>query len=141
MNANCINRTCFTCKKDKNISGYYKNNKKSDGIDTICSECRTEYRRNWNKKFKNKGYKWDSWKPGYKVCSTCQKELKFLEFHKSKLGLYGLKTNCKPCEYIRNKVYKRKNNWENNYRKERRRTDPQFKIKDNLRCRLNDALR
>jgi hypothetical protein len=138
VNVNSINRICFKCKDPKPLSDYNKNSKKSDGIATICKVCTRKYNNNRRVK---KVRIWENWKPGYKVCGICKDELPFSEFHKAKLGLYGLKTNCKICEQKRNTAYRQKTGWENNYKRKRRAQDPIFKIRANLRGRLNDALR
>jgi hypothetical protein len=37
---------CIKCKKEKNISEFSRNLKKKDGINKICKECHSEYRKN-----------------------------------------------------------------------------------------------
>jgi len=133
-------RKCYTCKIDKDLSLYYKNSKKKDGIDTICIDCRREYSDKYRAKLK-KVRPWETWKEGHRVCLNCENELPFSEFHKAKNGLFGLKGRCISCEQKRNTEYRQRTKWDATYKQSRRSQDPQFKLRESLRGRLLDALK
>lgn len=132
-------KTCFTCHIIHSIE-YFDNSKKSaDGKSVNCKNCTSIYRKNY-KVINNLYAEVIDIKPGHKICTGCKEELLFENFWKSKLGKFGLKSNCKKCDAQRVIKYKRETGWENNRRKERRKTDVQFWIKNILRGRLYDAL-
>lgn len=134
-------KICPTCKVEKTIDQYNKNKLRKDGIQRECRECchlhnskhyhtKKSVRINENLKFE------------HKVCLNCNNELPFEHFNKIKLGRFGLRSTCKVCDSIRDKKY-RNNNKEklNQYKKIKKATDPQFKLKQILRLRLLDALK
>lgn len=99
-----------------------------------------------------------------KLCKACNTEKSFVEFHKNKLGKLGLATSCKKCVILRTKKWKLenrdkdrenkkvsfKNFYEKNKKREiarsanylisRRKTDVGFKLRGDLRARLNGIL-
>jgi hypothetical protein len=92
-----------------------------------------------------------------KLCKRCNILKDFSQFYKQKKGKFGLKPECKDCIKLYNKanseyqslyfknyrkdnkehISKIKKEWENNKRK----TDPLFKLKQNLRHRTNSAFK
>ena len=49
-----IEMKCRVCKKDKEVSEYYKNSSKVNGINTECKECTKVFRKNYYSKNKEK---------------------------------------------------------------------------------------
>ncbi len=81
-----------------------------------------------------------------KVCSKCGVEKKYSEFHKGRTHKYGIKKQCKSCvkEYYKeyyqeNKAKAKKIAIE--YQRERRKIDPLYKMKVNLRSRTSVAFK
>ena len=80
-----------------------------------------------------------------KTCSICKDVKKLNEFHINKIR-GKIRAECKLCASKSRKKYY-KNNREytikqtNNYKNERRKVDPAFKLERNMRCRLYHALK
>ena len=128
-------KLCTFCKDYKPLDDFSNHKNRYDGKNTACRKCMKEYRQ--KRKPKRIGI---LLKPDHKICNKCKIELPFSNFWKSKMGKFGLRTTCKECANLDNKKYKKDTGWENNRRKERRKTDVQFWIKNILRGRLYDAL-
>jgi hypothetical protein len=70
-----------------------------------------------------------------KVCTKCKQEKSFSEFHKKKEGKFGLKTECKTCTSERDKQNNQKPEFKarrNERERERRKTDPKYKLDKNM---------
>jgi hypothetical protein len=134
-------KICPTCKVEKTLDQYNKNQTRKDGIQRECRECCHNHH---NKHYHNKKSPRlnENLQSNHKLCLECNNELPFEQFNKLKLGRFGLKSICKQCDSNKDKRY-RNNNKEklNQYRKNKKATDPQFKLKHILRLRLLDALK
>jgi hypothetical protein len=93
-----------------------------------------------------------------KTCNRCKIEKPFDEFHKNNAskndGLYSICKSCKK-EYRENNIEKLKEYYQKNkektrdrkrlymkeYNKERRRTNPLFKLRINISCLINDSIK
>jgi hypothetical protein len=135
-------KICPTCKIDKQINQYNKNKNNKDGLQRECREC--------NHKSHDKHYhtnkssiKYNDVKEHHKICCKCNTELSFDNFSKNKNGKFGLNAECKNCIKHRNKVWINNGGreWCNDWSKNKKQSDPQFKIKFLLRLRLLDALK
>ena len=92
-----------------------------------------------------------------KICKKCNISKKITEFYKQKKGKFGVKPECKDCIKIYNNL---NSEYQANYRKKyrednkehiakikkdweliKRKTDPLFKLKQNLRHRTNSAFK
>lgn len=62
-----------------------------------------------------------------KICHICQQNKRINEFHKEKTGVHGVRGECKKCQHTR------MNN--------RKKTDLLYRLKQNLRKRLNASLK
>jgi len=136
-----LTKICPTCKVEKTTDQYNKNKTRKDGLQRECRECNHNHH---NKHYHTKKSirLTENLQPDHKICSSCKQELSFEHFNKLKLGRFGLRSTCKECDGNRDKNY-RNNNKEklNQYRKDKKATDPQFKLKHTLRLRLLDALK
>jgi Zn ribbon nucleic-acid-binding protein len=136
-----LTKTCPTCKVEKTIDQYNKNKTRKDGLQRECRECtHTSNSKHYHTKKSPRLI--ENIQPNYKICSECNNELQFEQFNKLKLGRFGIDTICRDCRKIKDKNY-RNNNKEklNQYRKDKKASDPQFKLKHILRLRLLDALK
>lgn len=92
-----------------------------------------------------------------KTCSKCKEEKPYVEFHKKKCAKDGYKSQCKSCikayreankDKIKaqNKSYREANKdkrsaYQNSYIRQRRKSDPLYKLKHNLRSRTSLAFK
>jgi len=136
-----LTKTCPTCKVEKTIDQYNKNKTRKDGLQRECRECCHKHHNNHYHTKKSIRLT-ENLQINHKICSECDNELPFEQFNKLKLGRFGLRSTCKKCDSNKDKNY-RNNNKEklNQYRKDKKASDPQFKLKHTLRLRLLDALK
>lgn len=77
-----------------------------------------------------------------KKCTKCKVEKPFGEFYKEKAGKYGLRSKCKFCMQEYRKEWRKQNQTKRNEQiRERRKKDPLYKLKNNLRGRTYKAFR
>ena len=135
-------KTCPTCKVEKNIENYTKNKTRKDGLQRECREC-NHFHHSKHYHTKKSSRLSENLKEGHKVCTTCNQEFPFNQFNYSSLGRFNLNSTCKSCVSINFRTWKDNGGkeWENEYNKHRKSTDPQFKLKSLLRGRLLDALK
>jgi hypothetical protein len=135
-------KTCPTCKIEKTLESYNKNKNRKDGLQRECRECcHSHHNKHYHTK-KSPRLK-ENLKENHKVCTSCNQELHFNMFNKQKGGRFGLSGECKTCLSIRNNQWRENGGkeWENKWVKNKKQTDPQFKLKALLRGRLLDALK
>jgi len=135
-------KTCPTCKVEKNIESYNKNKNRKDGLQRECRDCNhIQHNKHYHSK-KSPKLK-ENLKKEHKICSSCNTELHFDMFNKQKGGRFGLSGECKKCLKKRNLSWRESGGreWENIWVKNKKQTDPQFKLKTLLRGRLLDALK
>ena len=151
-NINKQEQQCNTCNKIKFISEFPKNGKY---IRSMCKSCKNEEKQNWLKQKTQIEININQ----LKKCTLCNIEKNLNMFHKSKEGLYGVKSFCKDCKkeqardhYINNREYhlERKKEYYNDnkekivnrvieYRKHKIEEDSFFKMKENIRCLIRNA--
>jgi hypothetical protein len=133
---------CPTCKCEKNIIEFNKNKTRKDGLQRQCRKCDhiSRDKHYYSKRSPRLG---ENLKEGYKICSSCKQELLLFNFNKQKNGRFGVSGECKTCLGKRNKIWRKNGGkeWENSYNKIQRKTNPQWKLKANLRNRYLDALK
>jgi Zn ribbon nucleic-acid-binding protein len=135
-------KTCPACKVEKTINLYNKNKTRIDGYQRECRDCcHTHHNKHYTTKKSVRLN--ENLKSNHKICSNCKQELSFEQFNKLKLGRFGLSGECKKCLSIRNKEWLNSGGreWNNKWIKNKKATDPQFKLKHLLRMRLLDALK
>jgi hypothetical protein len=81
-----------------------------------------------------------------KKCSKCKKTKSKTEFHKNKSRYDGLNHACKECRKAIDREYNERNRSKvrerrRKYRIERKKTDPVYKLKCNLRRRMSGAFK
>ena len=124
-------KTCTKCNQTKALTGFSKNSGQRDGLETQCKMCRCaaskKYRK--NNRAKTRTYR----KKYYKNNPEKAKENanKWRKNNPEKVRASARKRSKRP-------EYKKKANLR---QKERYHTDPQFKLKRNLRNRLRKALK
>jgi len=137
-----LNKICTKCKQEKELADFYKDNNYSDGMSAWCKKCKTEYAKQYRLKNKDKIQRYrDIHLEDMKQYRELYRE-EIKEGHvkrKEKRKQYRLENKDKIRISI--KKYKTKNKHKlnksvNNYRKQRRKTDVNFKILCNLRNRL-----
>jgi hypothetical protein len=135
-------KQCISCSQIKDISQFNKERKQIDGYSNKCRCCSREYNQKYYHTF-NSPKLIDPLPEGHRKCTHCEQILPFSEYHKIKKDQPQLNSRCKTCTSIKYDEWKEKNGreWGRDYVKNRRQTDPQFKIKQTLRGRYMDAIK
>ena len=135
-------KLCPTCKQTKDLTEFNKNKNRKDGYQRECRECchthhNTHYQNKKSPRLK------ENLKENHKICTNCKKELLLDNFNKQKGGRFGVSGECKICLFNRNKIWRENKGkqWENNWAKTQRASNPQYKLKQLLRDRYLDALK
>src|SRR5688572_13889762 len=121
-------KECTKCIMEKRLNEFPKDKRNKSGYCSICKTCkniktkelRQKYSRLDTREMKEK-----------KVCSCCKKEKNIIEYVKNRSRKDGFYSECKEC--------KRKHY--NAYKKARKQYDPKFKLLENMRSRLYNALK
>ena len=138
-----ITKTCIKCDVEKNINNF-SFRKDTNKYRNCCKRCENERKNQWKKqKFEN-----HEWKIQLKEleCGTC-KNVKPIEcFSRRKDTELGVRKTCKDCRKKYNNEYFKNNyndlrKYQNEYRKQKRVSNPEFKLASNLRTRLNEAFK
>jgi DNA-directed RNA polymerase subunit RPC12/RpoP len=122
-------KICSKCKKEKFLSEFGKDNSRKEGLKYNCKSCAQNIHtksRNKNKEYyqqKNKEY--------------YQSNKEYL----NQLNKSWLKSNLEKYKKYRKKWLENNPGYESNFHKTKRKTDPQFRIKNNLRERMRKALK
>ena len=141
-------KKCNKCNKIKDTNRFSVRKANIDGFQRSCKCCDKEYRYEYSGKenqikikklIDKRNYLFSL---GIKECSACKKDKKIFEFGKNKSKTFGLNSACKKCS---NKQAKRRREYHKEYYSERdrrrRKTDPLFKMKRNLRTRTWSAFK
>ena len=134
---------CPTCKQEKNTQEFNKNKTRKDGYQRQCRECdhKSHSKHYHSKKSPRLN---ENLKEGYKTCTSCNQTLLLENFNKQKGGRFGKSSECKSCLKERNKDWRENKNgkkWENQWMKNKKKTDPLFKLKYITRLRVNEVLK
>ncbi len=133
-------KVCRTCKIEKQISDFNKERKQKDGYNNECKVCYLIFQK--QNRIKNNPK--PLLKLNHKICTSCKIELSSDNFYPMKLGKFGLNPSCKECNKIkRNKwmVEGGGREYNNTWKRDRRKNNINEKIKELLRGRFNDALK
>lgn len=133
-------KLCPTCKVEKTIDLYSKNKSRKDGLCRQCKDCfyQSSHKHYYLYKVTKK---YDNLKPNHKECTTCNNELPLTEFKPSPNGKFKVTSTCKKCFNIKWNEKQGLTGKNNEYRKQRKKDNPEFKLKNLLRLRINDALK
>jgi len=96
-------KKCSKCGIDKQRSNFYRQGRKSDGLQIYCKDC-VRTKRGSSKRISP----YDGAKNGYKFCSICKKEKLETEeyFYKSSSFSSGYVSSCKECSKSRTSEYR-----------------------------------
>lgn len=136
---------CRVCKENKDIEFMVKHK-----TDRICKDCNKVYRKS-NYVYITRPH---SDKDGYKICCKCNIEFNYSNFNKTKGGKGGVSSICKSCHSLnsknsfdpeKHKQYVNDNRDIINKRARERdkhkcATDPEYRIKKNLRIRTWEVI-
>jgi hypothetical protein len=109
---------CNRCLKDKDCSDFSPLHARSRGYDYSCKKCKAKYKR--ERKFAAKDN-------GTKSCTKCNTVKEYVGFHKDPNMLDGRRSFCKRCEHTATDI--------------RRKRDPNVRIAENTRRRINFLVR
>jgi Zn ribbon nucleic-acid-binding protein len=130
---------CPTCNQEKNITEFNKNKTRKDGYQRECRECNHTHHNKHYRTKKSPRLK-ENLKEGYKICTGCKQELPLNNFKPGK-GRFGVGATCKICFNKKWNEYQKQTGQNKKHNKLKRQTNPQWKLKANLRGRYLDALK
>lgn len=108
-NSTIPTKRCGICGEEYPLTREYfhRSSSNKDGFHTYCISCAVKYSEERRRQKGQKPYKRSS-KPGYKICTQCERELPATTeyFYKKKLGHYGLDSRCKECRKYDNEKRK-----------------------------------
>jgi hypothetical protein len=133
-------KLCPTCKIEKHITEYGNNKSRKDGFQRECKTCSYLYNnKHYHAKLSPRLI--NIIPEGCKTCTYCKETLMLSSFKPQKTGRFGVTSLCKICFNIKWNLYQKETKNQTNRNKIRRKTDPQFKLKQNLRGRYMDAIK
>lgn len=96
-----IEKLCSRCNTVKPAEQFCRNRCRSDGLDSMCAICKSEYNKNRYKQNKNVQLN----KYGNKICRSCGEEKPIIEFAKNPIKSGGYENICLTCknEYVKQK--------------------------------------
>jgi len=97
-------KICSKCKIEKTINNFSRDFHSSDGIYTICKDCKKEYLKNRIEFLKKEGYEIKS----HKICNVCGKEKLIKDFSIKDTSFDGHFHTCKQCNKNKTEIYKHK---------------------------------
>lgn len=132
-------KKCPTCKIEKSTDQFNKNKSRKDGLARECKLCVNTYGK-IRYHAKDSPRLKENLKEGHKVCCGCKQELPLDNFKPGK-GRFNVGPKCKPCFNKEWNEYQKRTGQNKAHNKFKRKTDPQWKLKQILRGRLLDALK
>ena len=132
-------KKCPGCKLEKPLNQYGKNKSRKDGLQRECKECCNKHnKKHWVTKKSPRLN--ENLKVGHKRCSGCKQELLLKDFKPGK-GRFNVSSKCRVCFNKDWNKYQKRTGQNKKHNKQKRQTDPQWKLKQILRGRLLDALK
>jgi hypothetical protein len=121
-------KVCIKCNLDLDISNFTKSSRNKTGYENSCKKCRNIGRR------KNRAELRESQNFKYvegKICLDCREYKDRGDYYVSRNCTDGLRPMCKKCANIRH----------NEYAKNKRKTDPMFRLSSSIRTYLHKSLK
>jgi hypothetical protein len=135
-----MDKLCPTCNQVKLLSEFNKNKTRKDGYQRECRECCHNHQIKHYQTKKSPRLK-ENLKENHKICTCCKHELLLDMFKPSTKGRFGVNSICKPCFNQKWNEYQLRTGQNKKHNKLKRQTNPQWKLKANLRGRYLDALK
>ena len=132
-------KLCPTCTQTKDLTEFNKNKSRKDGYQRECRKCCHVHNDKHYHTKKSPRLK-ENLKEGHKMCSCCKQELLLVKFKPGK-GRFEVGSNCKDCFNKKWNEYQKRTGQNKKHNKLKRQTNPQWKLKQVLRCRYLDALK
>jgi hypothetical protein len=132
-------KLCPTCTQTKDLTEFNKNKSRKDGYQRECRKCCHVHNDKHYHTKKSPRLK-ENLKEGHKICSCCKQELLLVKFKPGK-GRFKVGSNCKDCFNKKWNEYQKRTGQNKKHNKLKRQTNPQWKLKQVLRCRYLDALK
>jgi hypothetical protein len=133
-------KLCPTCKQTKELTEFGNNKTRKDSYQRECKSCCKNHGIKHYYTKKSPRLK-ENLKEGHKICTYCKQELPLASFKPGKNGRFGVNSNCKICFNKKWNDYQRRTGQNKKHNKLKRQTNPQWKLKQVLRCRYLDALK
>tara|TARA_R110000803_G_scaffold21155_1_gene53533 strand:- start:11 stop:700 length:690 start_codon:yes stop_codon:yes gene_type:complete len=137
-------KKCSKCKVEKELTDFNKDKQKKDGLKGDCKSCKKEYDKEHRKANKEQIKEYN--KKRYHANKEYHKE--YYVANKERIKEYCKEYSKKHYEANKERIkeyckeYKKANKERlNEYLKERRKVDPLYKMKGNLRCRTLSAFK
>lgn len=130
-----IMKKCNHCKIEKEFDEFCKNKNEKDGVDKRCKYCSKVFSKKYIEKEKEI--------PIFKICKICSLSKNNIDFHKKSSSKDGLYDICKVCrkpitkKYHSNPLVRERIN---NQRKNKYKTDLNYKLSCILRSRFLIAI-
>ncbi len=102
-------KRCSICHEVRPIEAFGINRATPSGRNYMCRECAAKRARD-QRNLSNKPRSWRRTRPGYAVCTMCQKELSIEAFTKRASSAIGISPTCKRCRKVAARIYERKTN-------------------------------
>lgn len=157
-------KECCRCKKVKPAKDFNKNKGRNDGLQTVCRPCNSLNKKEYKEVLivKNKSLSdeeiYQNFPSGFKKCCACKKDIPVQEYYRDHSSKFGLLARCPKCVelqanyldptrekrkgYSKNHMSKPESKKKKNeYTRNRRKTDIQFKIRSTLSGRIYSALK
>lgn len=135
-----LEKKCSKCKTKKSIDCFSKRSITKDGHDSTCKECENKQAHERGQKIKLENLSKENGNLLIeKKCTKCKQTLPIDSFNRNVYTKTGFNYVCKAClkiERLDPRKIQIRRNWQNNKRK----TDPVFRIKDNLRRKCKKVL-
>jgi hypothetical protein len=133
-------KKCTKCKLEKNVDCFYKNAKSKDGLRSDCIDCRIKYKKENSQKIKEQNKLYNERRKNQKK-EWAQDNREKVELSRKKWldnNKDYVKKNSKEYNHL---WYQKNKEYRKEYAREKQKiyrlTNPLFKLKQNLRRRIN----
>lgn len=133
-------KICNKCQKEKDIKEFHKRVALKDGHQYVCKDCLKLY--NQIRKYQKPTERQILKELGLKKCNICNIIKPIDDFWRQNGNSRGYR--CKECSsnYRKSEQYKKQiRNWENSYRRNKRKNDINYYLRTKIRSRILRALK